>query len=54
MVNIKDNLARIRDDIRTAAKRSGRTEEDILLVAVTKTRPVEDIIEAVRLGINRI
>lgn len=54
MVNIKDNLARIRDDVRTAAKRSGRNEEDILLVAVTKTRPVEDIIEAVRCGITTV
>ncbi|NLB83396.1 MAG: YggS family pyridoxal phosphate-dependent enzyme [Synergistaceae bacterium] len=54
MVNIKDNLTRIRDEIRTAAKRSGRIEEDILLVAVTKTRPVEDIIEAVQYGITTV
>ena len=54
MVNIRENLDRLREEIRTAAKRSGRTEEDILLVAVTKTRPVEDIIEAVRLGITAV
>ena len=54
MVNIKDNLARLREEIRTAVKRSGRTEVAILLVAVTKTRPVEDIIEAVRLGITTV
>ncbi len=54
MVNIRENLARLREEIRTAAKRSGRREEDILFVAVTKTRPVEDIIEAVRWGITAV
>ncbi|GAB1398839.1 YggS family pyridoxal phosphate-dependent enzyme [Aminivibrio sp.] len=54
MVNIRENLARLQEEIRTAAKRSGRREEDILFVAVTKTRPVEDIIEAVRWGVTAV
>ncbi len=50
VTSIRENLELVREEIRQAAARSGRREEDILLVAVTKTRPVEDVVEAVRCG----
>ena len=38
---IADNLKRVKDNIANAAAKSGRTAEDILLVAVTKSVPAE-------------
>lgn len=53
MVNtIRENIEFVRKEIRDSAKISGRSGNDILLVAVTKTRPVEDILEAVRCGVS--
>ncbi len=52
--SIESSLAHLKEEIRTAAQRSGRCEKDVLLVGVTKTRPVEDIIEAVRCGITAV
>lgn len=40
--------------VESAAKRSGKALEDITLVAVTKTHPVETIIEAVNAGVTDI
>ena len=49
---IKENLAEIRLNIEAAAKKSGRSAEDITLVAVTKTIEPERINEAIELGLN--
>ena len=55
MVNyIKENLDRVREEIETAARACGRRGEDVLLVAVTKTRSVEEMAEAVRLGVTSL
>lgn len=54
VTRIESNLLSLREKICTAAAKSGRSGEEILLVGVTKTRPVEDIIEAVRCGINAV
>ena len=51
MVNIKDNVKNVREQIAAAAKKSGREESDILLVAVTKTRSAEEIVEAIKCGV---
>lgn len=51
---IKDNLAAVYERIDAAAKESGRSKEDITLIAVTKTHPVEVINEALALGITQI
>lgn len=51
VTSIRDNLEMVREEIRRSALLSGRREEDVLLVAVTKTRPVEDVAEAVRCGV---
>lgn len=49
-MSIAENLAEVERRITAAAERSGRNREDITLVAVTKTHPVEMMNEAIRLG----
>ncbi|KAA0259184.1 YggS family pyridoxal phosphate-dependent enzyme [Deferribacter autotrophicus] len=47
---IKENLERVWEKIEKAAIKSGRNKDDITLVAVSKTFPVESIIEAIECG----
>ena len=47
---IAANLADVRARIAAAAERSGRQPDDVLLVAVSKTHPMEDIAAAVAAG----
>ena len=49
---LTDNIARVREQIASAAKKAGRNPDEITLVAVSKTVPVEQIVEAYKLGIN--
>lgn len=51
---IKENLEDVRKNIQIAAEKSGRRAEDITLVAVTKTHPVEMINKAIDLGVTDI
>ena len=54
MNNIADNIKQIRDSIAEAAVGSGRSPDDIKLVAVTKTKPAGDIRLAVAAGVDAI
>ncbi len=54
MLDLAKNLEDVKNRIKEAAKRSGRDEEDITLVAVTKTHPAEMINEAISLGVTDI
>ncbi len=47
---IRENLARIHEQIATAAKTAGRDPAEIRLVAVSKTKPVEMLVEALSCG----
>lgn len=47
---IAANLAAVREQIAAAAVRSGRQPDDVLLVAVSKTHPIEDIAAAIESG----
>ena len=47
---ISENLAAVRDRINTAARRAGRSPEEIALMAVSKTQPAERIREAYSAG----
>ncbi len=49
-MSIKDNLARVRDSLNEAAVKSGRKADDIALMAVSKTKPLELIEEAYEAG----
>ena len=49
---IAARVAEVRGRISEAARRAGRSPEDVTLVAVTKTRPVEDLLAAWRAGVR--
>ena len=51
---IAENVKWIRDSISEAALKSGRTPEEIGLVAVSKTKPVDSIRQAVAAGVDAI
>ena len=53
-MNITENVNRIRDAIEEAAQKSGRSGNDIKLVAAAKTRPAGDIRQAVAAGIDAV
>jgi pyridoxal phosphate enzyme (YggS family) len=47
-----ENYNRVRREIDEACKRVGRDPKDVLLVAVSKTKPLSDIEELVAAGVN--
>ena len=51
---IETNLARLRADIDLALEKAGRKNQNIILVAVTKTHPAEYIDAAIKCGITDI
>jgi pyridoxal phosphate enzyme (YggS family) len=50
---IPERLARVRERIRAAAVAGGRSPEEVTLLAVSKTKPVADILAACRAGQRR-
>jgi hypothetical protein len=50
MISIADNLERVRKQIADAAAKSGRSADDVELVAITKTHPAEKVREAIEAG----
>ena len=50
MTLVADNLSMVRDRIANAAIKAGRKPEDVTLVAVSKTKPVEAVLEALAAG----
>ena len=54
MGTIAENIEEIQREKAQAAERCGRNPEDILLIAVTKTRSAEEINEAIRAGVTDI
>jgi pyridoxal phosphate enzyme (YggS family) len=50
--DLAGRIARVRDTIATAAERSRRRPEDVLLVAVSKTVTADAVVAAWRLGID--
>src|SRR5499427_5540115 len=50
MSSIAENLERVREKIASAAANSGRSADDIELVAITKTHPAEKVREAIEAG----
>ena len=49
---VKENLKTVEENIAAACERSGRRREDVTLIAVSKTKPVEMIMEAYDAGIR--
>lgn len=54
MEDIKKNLEKVHDSIREAAEGCGRSEDEVLLVAVSKTRTPEEINTAIDAGVTDI
>ena len=50
MSSIAENLDRVREQIASAAAKSGRSVDDVELVAITKTHPAEKVREAIEAG----
>ena len=53
-MNIKDNLIKIKEQIEDVAQQIGRNPNDITILAVTKTRSIVDIEEAITAGLSII
>lgn len=51
-VNVVENLKNVQKNIEEACRRSGRDINDVTLIAVSKTKPVELIMEAYNAGIR--
>ena len=51
-INIPQNIDAVLDNIEKAAQRSGRNLDDITLIAVTKTKPFEMLMEAYDHGVR--
>ena len=49
---LKENLKRVEDKITASCERSGRNREDVTLIAVSKTKPVETLQEAYNIGVR--
>jgi PLP dependent protein len=47
---IAENLDRVREEIASAAAKSGRSADEVELVAITKTHPAEKVREAIEAG----
>jgi hypothetical protein len=51
-MTLAENLARIREQIADACRRSGRSESEVALMAVSKTHPAEVVMEAYAAGLR--
>ncbi len=51
-MDIKKNVKKIMEIIKNTAKKCGRNENEIILLAASKTQPVEKLIEAYEAGIR--
>src|SRR5215468_4550261 len=50
MNSVAQNLVRVREQIASAAAKSGQSADDVELVAITKTHPTERVREAIEAG----
>jgi pyridoxal phosphate enzyme (YggS family) len=53
-MSIKENLDIVNTNILKACEKANRKFEEVTLIAVTKTKPVEDMIEAINYGIINV
>lgn len=49
---LKENLKSVEEEIKKSCEKSGRNREDVTLIAVSKTKPVETLQEAYNLGVR--
>ena len=51
LMNIKDNLKKVKENIDRACRSCGRENSEVKLIAVSKTKPIEAVMEAAECGI---
>ena len=51
---LKDNLIEVEEHIKKACEKSGRNPEDVCLVAVSKTKPKDMLMEVYDCGIDSL
>lgn len=49
---IKENIAVVEEKIQAACRRAGRNPDDVTLIAVSKTKPVDAVLEAIQAGMT--
>jgi len=49
---VTDNYIKVREDIDNICRECGRVPEDVLLIAVSKTKPLSDIEELIAIGVR--
>ncbi len=49
---ISENLIEVQENIRRACEKAGRSPSEVTLIAVSKTKPNEDVMEAYKAGIR--
>ena len=47
---VRENLQKVRENIESACRRSGRDPKEVTLIAVSKTKPVPLLLEAYEKG----
>lgn len=52
MTSVRDNVRIVQENIAFACARSGRSVDEVTLVAVTKTHPAETVLEAIEAGLQ--
>ena len=51
-VDVKENIRKVKENMKNACLKAGRTPEDTTLIAVTKTKPFEMLMEAYDAGVR--
>ena len=51
-IDVKENIRKVKENMRNACLKAGRTPEDTTLIAVTKTKPFEMLMEAYDAGVR--
>ena len=49
---VTENLKKVEEKIEKACERSGRSRSDVTLIAVSKTKPIEMMQEAMQAGVS--
>lgn len=52
MSSIAENIQQVRANISAACEKAGRSAQDVTLLAVSKTHPASDVIEAIAAGVQ--
>ena len=47
---LEENLKKVQEEIEESCRKAGRDPKDVTLIAVSKTKPAEDIMELYRAG----